>query len=103
MFDPSNMEKMMKQMGMDMEEMDAEKVTVETSDGKELVFDSPQLNKMEVQGKVLFQLQGDYQEKDEGDEEDVELVMERTGASREEAEAALEDNDDLTDAIMSLD
>ncbi|MFB6294510.1 MAG: NAC domain-containing protein [Candidatus Nanohaloarchaea archaeon] len=43
MFDPSNMEQMMKQLGMDMEEINVERVTVETSDGRELVFETPQL------------------------------------------------------------
>ncbi len=103
MFDPSNMEKVMKQMGMEMEEMDVEQVTVETSDGRELVFDAPQLNKMEVQGQVMFQLQGDYEEQDAGaDEDDVELVMERADVSEDEARQALDEHDDLTDAIMSL-
>lgn len=102
MFDPQNMEKMMKQMGMDMEQVDAERVVVETADGRELVFEAPDLHRMDVKGKTLFQLQGDYEERDTSAEEDLELVMEKTGASREEAEAALEEHDDLTDAIMSL-
>lgn len=103
MFNPNNMEKMMKQMGMDMDEVPAKRVVVETTDGKELVFESPDLNKIEVQGKEMFQLQGDYTEQDAGpDQEDVELVMEKTGASEDDAVQALEEHDDLTDAIMSL-
>lgn len=102
MFNPQNMEKMMKQLGMDMESVPATRVTVETEDGRELVFEAPELNKMEVQGQVMFQLQGDYEERDASQEEDVELVMEKTGASRADAEAAVAEHDDLTDAIMSL-
>lgn len=104
MFDPSNMEQMMKQLGMDMEEMDVDRVTVETSDGRELVFEAPQLSRMEVQGQELFQLQGDYQEveSDAADSGDVELVMERAGVSEDEARAALEEHDSPADAIMSL-
>lgn len=103
MFNPGNMEKMMEQLGLDMEEIPAKRVVVETEDGKELVFDSPQLNRMEVQGETMFQLQGDYREESGADDEsDVEIVMDRTGASEEEARTALEENDDLTDAIMSL-
>ncbi len=103
MFNPNNMEKMMKQMGMDMDEVPATRVVVETADGKELVFESPELNKISVQGQEMFQLQGDYTEQDAGpDQEDVELVMEKTGASEDAAVQALEEHDDLTDAIMSL-
>lgn len=93
----------MKQMGMDMEEVPATRVIVETSDGKNLVFESPELNKISVQGKEMFQLQGDYAEEAAGpDQEDVQIVMEKTGASEDEAKAALEEHEDLTDAIMSL-
>lgn len=103
MFNPGNMEKMMKQLGMEVEEMEVETVTVETSDSRELVFDSPQLSRMEVQGQVMFQLQGDYEERGGGEEPgDLELVMERTGASEEEAREALEEHEDMADAIMSL-
>lgn len=103
MFNPKNMEKMMKQMGMDMEEVPATRVIVETADGNNLVFESPDLNKIKVQGQEMFQLQGDYEEQAAGpDPDDVELVMEQTGASEEDAKQALDEHDDLTDAIMSL-
>ncbi|MDY6770227.1 MAG: nascent polypeptide-associated complex protein [Candidatus Nanohaloarchaea archaeon] len=105
MFDPGNMEKMMQQLGMEMEEVAAARVTVETEDGRELVFDAPQLHRMEVQGQTMFQLQGDYEERDadaDGQQEDVELVMERADVSEEAARKALEEHDDLADAIMSL-
>ncbi|MDY6768690.1 MAG: nascent polypeptide-associated complex protein [Candidatus Nanohaloarchaea archaeon] len=104
MFGQGNMEQMMKQLGMDVQELEADRVTIETADGRELVFDAPELNRMEVQGQELFQLQGDYEERDAGSEDgdDVELVMERTGASEEEARNALEEHDDLADAVMSL-
>jgi len=55
-----NMDQMMKQMGMDMEEINAEKVEVHLSNGKKLVFSSPDLSKIEAQGKEIFQLQGNY-------------------------------------------
>ncbi len=102
MFDPQNMQQMMQQMGMEMEEIAATRVTVETEDGRELVFEAPQLNKIEVKGQAMFQLQGDYEERDAAADDDLDIVMERTGASEAEARAALEEHDDLTDAIMSL-
>ena len=95
------MSKMMKQMGMDMDEIDADKVTVEIGD-KKLVFENPSLSKIEAQGQEIFQLQGDYSEEQSVSEEDVELVMQKTDASEEEAKEALEESEDVADAVMQL-
>jgi len=94
------MSKMMKQMGMD--EIDAEKVEVHLSNGKKMVFNSPNLSKIEAQGQEIFQLQGNYDEETSIPEEDIELVMEKTEASREEAEKALESEGDVAGAVMEL-
>ena len=96
------MSKMMKQMGMDMEEIDAEKVEVHLSNGKKLVFSAPEISKIKAQGKEIFQLQGNYTEETGVPEEDIELVMEKTEASREEAESALKEEGDVAGAVMSL-
>ena len=98
------MSKMMKQMGIDMEELDADKVEVTIGD-KKLVFSNPQISKIDAKGQEMFQLQGDYSEEsvETGpDLEDVELVVEKTGASEEDAKKALEDNDDVAGAVMDL-
>ena len=101
MFGGQDMSKMMKQMGMDMEEIDADRVVVEIGD-KKMVFENPELSKISVQGQDMFQLQGDYSEEEDISREDVQLVMEKTGASEEEAKKALEDNDDVAGAVMDL-
>lgn len=95
------MSKMMKQMGMDMEEIDADRVVVEIGD-KKMVFNDPELSKISVQGQDMFQLQGDYSKEEDVSGEDVQLVMEKTDASEEEAKKALEDNDDVAGAVMDL-
>jgi len=98
------MQQMMKQMGVDMEEINADKVEVHIGD-KKMVFNSPEISKIDAQGQEMFQLQGNYTEeqKDTGPEEDdIELVMEKTEASREEAEKALENSDDVAEAVMEL-
>jgi len=98
------MQQMMKQMGVDMEEINADKVEVHVGD-KKMVFNSPEISKIDAQGQEMFQLQGNYTEeqKDTGPEEDdIELVMEKTEASREEAEQALENSDDVAEAVMEL-
>lgn len=101
MFGGQDMSKMMKQMGMDMEEIDADRVVVEIGD-KKMVFKDPELSKISVQGQDIFQLQGDYSEEEDVSGEDVQLVMEKTDASEEEAKKALEDNDDVAGAVMDL-
>jgi nascent polypeptide-associated complex subunit alpha len=86
---------------MDMDEIDADKVEVTVGD-KKLVFDNPDLSKIEAKGQEIFQLQGDYSEVEDISSEDVELVMEKTGCSEEEARNALEDSEDVAEAVMSL-
>jgi nascent polypeptide-associated complex subunit alpha len=101
MFGGKDMTKVMKQMGMDMEEIDADKVEVTVGD-KKLVFNNPDLSKIEAKGQEIFQLQGNYSEVEDISSEDVELVMEKTGCSEEEARKALEDSEDVAEAVMSL-
>jgi nascent polypeptide-associated complex subunit alpha len=99
-----NMQQMMKQMGMDMDEIDADKVEIHIGD-KKLVFENPGVNKIDMQGQEMFQLQGDYTEEtvDTGpDQEDIELVKEKTGCSDEEAREALQDAEDVAEAVMQL-
>jgi len=96
------MSKMMKQMGMNMDEIDAEKVEIHLSNDKKLVFSNPDISKIKAQGQEIFQLQGNYNEETSIPEEDIELVMEKTEASKEEAKKALENEGDVAGAVMSL-
>lgn len=101
MFGGKDMAKMMKQMGMDMDEIDAEKVEVKIGD-KKMVFNNPQLTKVKAQGQEIFQLQGKYEEVEEVNEEDIELVAEKAGVSKDEAKEALKDADDVASAVLEL-
>jgi len=114
---PRKMQQMMEQMGIDMEELDAEEVIIHTADG-EFVFDAPDVTKMDARGNETYTVVGspefregetdaaseDADEEDEGiPEEDVELVAQRAGVGKSEAREALEANDgDLAAAIDSL-
>lgn len=100
------MAQMMKQMGVDMDEINADKVEVHIGDEK-LVFSNPSLSKIDAQGNEIFQLQGNYSKEEknsepEVSEEDIDLVVEKTGADRDEAEEALKEADEVADAIMQL-
>jgi len=112
---PRKMQKMMKQMGIDMTELDAEEVVIRTSD-EELVFTDAEVTR--TQGSQTYQIAGEPESRErgagedegakEGDSEavpdaDVELVATRTGAGEAAAREALEAEDgDLAAAVSRL-
>ena len=120
--DPRKMQQMMEQMGIDMDEFDAERVVIDLADGDRLVFDGPEVTKMEARGQSTYMVVGDpdrqesageppeldeaetgADEEPEIPEDDVDLVATRTGASAEDAREALEAEDgDLAAAIARL-
>lgn len=102
MMDMRNMQKMLKQMNT--EQIDADEVLIRTSKGGTLSIKNPQVVKMEIMGQTTFQVVGTAVPLQEGpSEEDVKLVMEKTGAGRDEVDAALKESDgDIAEAILKL-
>ncbi len=101
--DPKNMAKMMKQMGIKSDELEATKVTIELRDGTRLVVFEPTVVQIEMQGEKTFQVSGKVQEEQDAGEEDIKMVMEAAGVSREEAQNALrETGGDIAEAIIRL-
>jgi nascent polypeptide-associated complex subunit alpha len=103
---PKKMQSMMKQLGMSQDEIEANKVTIEKTDGTKIVFENPSVTKMNIQGNDMFQITGDFSEETSApeafSEEDVKTVSEKTGASEDVAKKALEETGDLADAILKL-
>lgn len=103
---PRQMEKMMKQMGMQTSEIDAEEVIIKKSDGSQIVVTSPEVSKVNVMGRESFQISGHIEERSAEDEgfsdDDVAMVAEQTGVSKEDALKALEEFGDIAEAIMHL-
>jgi nascent polypeptide-associated complex subunit alpha len=99
--DPKKMQAMMKQMGIKQEEIDALRVIIEKEDGR-IVIENPSVAKITMQGQESWQITGDAKEEATISENDVKLVMEKTGKSESEARAALEKTGDLAEAIMDL-
>lgn len=101
------MKRMMKKMGLDSNELDAEKVTIETKD-KNLVFDNPQVIAMDMKGQKMYQVVGEPREEPkEGKvlipDEDIKMVADRADVSEEEAKKALEEVDgEPAEAIIEL-
>ena len=100
--DPKKMQAMMKQMGIQQEEIEANRVIIERDDGN-IIIDNPNVVKVKMSGQESFQITGDVSEETGIIEADIDLVMEKTGAGKNEAKKALEDADgDLTEAILIL-
>ena len=78
--DPKKMQAMMKQMGIKQDEIDAMRVVIEKSDGNKIVIENPNVVKIMMQGQESWQITGEAREEDGGvSEEDVRLIMEKTG------------------------
>jgi nascent polypeptide-associated complex subunit alpha len=104
--DPKKMQAMMKQMGIAQEDISANRVIIET-DEKNIIINNPSVVKIKMQGNTNFQISGDISEEEIKEEntteEDIEMIMEKTGTTKEKAKEALEKSGgDLTEAILSL-
>ncbi|EMA38544.1 nascent polypeptide-associated complex protein [Halobiforma nitratireducens] len=115
---PRKMEQMMEQMGIDVDDIDAEEVIIRTGE-HDLVFSDPEVTKMDARGQETYQIIGSPEEVEAGSaggdtgtteddssgipDDDVELVATRAGVSEDEARDALKANDgDLAAAVEDL-
>ena len=101
---PKKMQSMMKQMGIAQEEIDANRVIIETSE-KNIIINNPSVVKIDMKGQENFQISGDIEEEETKDntDEDIKTIMEKTNCLEQEAKLAYEKaNNDLTEAILSL-
>lgn len=117
---PRKMKQMMNQMGIDLEDIDAEEVIIRTAE-EDLVFHDAEVQRMDAQGQQTYQVVGEPETRPRGEgseseiegdtaesadsefsEDDVEIVAMRTGVSEDEARAALEETGDLAAAVQKL-
>lgn len=103
---PKKLKQMMKQMGINVNELaDVEQVTIRMPD-REIVFNDANVTIMNAQGVDTYQIVGTPEEVPrelEIPEDDIRLVMEQANVSEDEAKQALKDaNGDLAEAIMGL-
>jgi|SRR3989338_4526792 len=103
--DPKKMQAMMKQMGIKQEEIDALLVVIEKNDGNKIVIENPSVVKIVMSGQESWQISGEAHEETGKDfsEEDVMLVMEKTGKDEKEVRTALEETGgDIVQTIIKL-
>ncbi len=92
----------MKKMGIRQQDIDASEVIIKCAD-RHIVIKNPKVAKVTMMGKDSFQIEGNAVEVGIENEEDVAVVMEKAGVSREEARRALtETKGDIAEAIMKL-
>ncbi|MFW6047271.1 MAG: nascent polypeptide-associated complex protein [Candidatus Woesearchaeota archaeon] len=103
--DPKKMKKMMKQMGMETEEIDSEEVVIIKKD-EEIHIKEPEVNKINMMGTETYQITGKEEIKDKEidiPDGDVNIVSEKADCSKEEAEKALKDNNgEIAKAIKDI-
>jgi nascent polypeptide-associated complex subunit alpha len=102
------MQRTMKQMGMDMQDVKGVSEVLIKFKNKELIIKNPKVNLMNFMGQDTYQITGKVEERKLElelviPEDDVELVSNQTGASKEDARKVLQEtNGDLAEAIMRL-
>ena len=102
---PKKMQAMMHQMGIAQEEINANKVIIQT-DKENIIINNPSVIKIKIQGQENFQISGDVSEEEieeDNTEEDIKTIIEKTGCTKEQAKKALEEaGNDLTEALLNL-
>jgi nascent polypeptide-associated complex subunit alpha len=99
---PKQMQAMLRQFGIKTEELQVKRVVFEL-EGKNIVIENPSVNVMNAQGQKIYSVIGNAIEEKEVNEEDVKMVMQQTGKTKEEAEKALkETKGDIAEAIIKL-
>lgn len=101
---PKQLEGMMKKMGIAQQNIDAKRVTIELEDSN-IIIDEPNVVKINMQGNESFQITGESREEAKAgfSEEDINVVMEKTGRKKEEVTKFLkENNGDIALAIIEL-
>ncbi len=100
---PKKLQQMMKQMGIDVEQLDnVQKITIELPD-KDLVFEDASVTIMTASGTKTYQISGEPIERAKISDDDVNLVVEQAKVSDEEARQALQaSGGDLAEAILKL-
>ncbi len=104
---PKQMQGMMKKMGISQEDISAEKVIIEKTDGNKIIIENPSVQKIKMQGNESFQITGDIleiqEEQELFNEKDIQTIIEKTGVSEKVAKETLEKNNgDLAETILEL-
>ncbi|MBI4174451.1 MAG: nascent polypeptide-associated complex protein [Candidatus Aenigmarchaeota archaeon] len=99
--DPKKVEQIMKKLNMKVQEIPAELVTIKAKD-KTIIISNPQIMLADMMGREVYQISGEVSESSVN-EEDVRMIMDKTGKDRDTVVKKLEELDnDLAKAIVEL-
>jgi nascent polypeptide-associated complex subunit alpha len=100
--DPKKIQQMMKKLNLNVQEIPADVVIIK-SKGKQIIISKPEVMLADMMGREVYQISGEVTESVPMSEEDVQMVMEKTGHDRETVVKKLEElNNDLAKAIVEL-
>src|SRR3989344_5962416 len=100
--DPKKMEKMMKKLNLNVQQVEAEVVIIKQK-GKNIVISKPEIMIAKLMGRDVYQITGEVSESMPVDENDIQMVMDKTGKDRDTVVKKLEElNNDLAKAILEL-
>ena len=100
--DPKKMEKMMKKLNLNVQQVEADVVVIKTKE-KNIVISKPDVMIAKLMGRDVYQITGEVSESYSVSEEDIQIVMEKTGKDRDAVVKKLEElNNDLAKAILEL-
>lgn len=98
---PRDVEKAMKRMGIQSQEIDAVEVVIKTPQ-KDIIISNPTVARINMMGQDSFQVSGEVSEREKISTDDIKIIMEKTGASEEDASKALEETGDIAESILRL-
>ena len=90
--DDRKMQQMMKQMGIDMQELDAEEVVIRTPD-EELVFTDADVQRMDAQGQQTYTIVGEAESRPRGDGGDTGAAGADTAESDDSGGPVIEESE----------
>ncbi|MEM7819499.1 MAG: nascent polypeptide-associated complex protein [Candidatus Aenigmatarchaeota archaeon] len=100
--DPKKIQQMMKKLNLNVQEIPAEMVIIKCKN-KNIIISKPEVMLAEMMGRDIYQITGEVSESIPISEDDIRMVMEKTGKDRETVVQKLEElNNDLAKAIMEL-
>ncbi len=100
--DPKKIEQMMKKLNMKVQQIPAEVVIIKTKE-KDIVISKPEVMLADMMGREVYQITGEVSESVQVNEDDIRIVMDKTGRDRDTVVKKLEElNNDLAMAIMEL-
>src|SRR3989338_4619429 len=100
--DPKKVEQIMKKLNMKVQQIEAEEVVIRTKD-KDIIISRPEIMLADMMGREVYQVSGEVSERILVNEDDVRMVMDKTGKDRDTVVKKLEELDnDLAKAIMEL-